>query len=58
MVIQIGYFLATGGKRFFRMAPFHHHFEKLGYHETTITVRFLAVGTVGALCGVALATLG
>ncbi len=56
-VIQIGYFRLTGGKRFFRMAPLHHHFEKAGWPETTVTARFLAVGVVGALCGVALATL-
>ena len=55
-VIQIAYFRTTG-KRFFRMAPLHHHFEKLGWPETTITVRFAMVGLVGALCGVALATL-
>ncbi|MHB8377791.1 MAG: phospho-N-acetylmuramoyl-pentapeptide-transferase [Dehalococcoidia bacterium] len=56
-VIQIGYFRVTGGKRFFRMAPLHCHFEKAGWAETTVTARFLAVGVVGALCGVALATL-
>jgi phospho-N-acetylmuramoyl-pentapeptide-transferase len=55
-VIQIAYFRTTG-KRFFRMAPLHHHFEKLGWPETTITVRFAAAGLVGALCGIALATL-
>ena len=53
-VIQIGYFRTTG-KRFFRMAPLHIHFEKIGWAETTVTARFLAVGVVGALCGVALA---
>ena len=56
-VIQIGYFRTTGGKRFFRMAPLHHHFEKLGLHESTITMRFLVAAVAGALCGVALATL-
>ncbi|MBF6598963.1 MAG: phospho-N-acetylmuramoyl-pentapeptide-transferase [Dehalococcoidia bacterium] len=55
-VIQIGYFHGTG-KRFFRMAPLHCHFEKVGWPETTITARFLAVGVIGALCGVALAAL-
>ena len=33
------------------MAPIHHHFEKLGWHETTITARFVALGVVGALVG-------
>ena len=37
------------------MAPIHHHFEKLGWHETTVTARFIALGVVGALAGVALA---
>jgi phospho-N-acetylmuramoyl-pentapeptide-transferase len=55
-VIQIGYFRTTG-KRFFRMAPLHCHFEKLGWAETTITARFLAVGVIGAICGIALAAL-
>ena len=54
-VIQIGYFRLSGGKRVFRMAPIHHHFEKLGWHETTVTARFAVAGVVGALAGVALA---
>ncbi len=55
--IQIGYFRLTGGKRFFRMAPVHHHFEKLGLPETRITVRLLVVGVAGAMLTVALASL-
>lgn len=54
-VIQIGYFRLSGGTRVFRMAPIHHHFEKLGWHETTVTARFAIAGAVGALAGVALA---
>ena len=54
-VIQIGYFRLSGGKRVFRMAPIHHHFEKLGWHETTVTARFAVAGVAGALAGVALA---
>ncbi|MGV2516516.1 UNVERIFIED_CONTAM: phospho-N-acetylmuramoyl-pentapeptide-transferase, partial [Bacillus subtilis] len=38
-VIQIGVFKATG-KRVFRMAPLHHHFELKGWKEVTIVVRF------------------
>ncbi len=53
-VIQIGVY-RTRGWRVFRMAPIHHHFEKLGWHEVTVTVRFIALGVVGALVGVALA---
>ncbi len=56
-VIQIGYFRLTGGKRVFRMAPLHCHFEQLGRPETQITASFLLVSVVGALCGVALAAL-
>jgi phospho-N-acetylmuramoyl-pentapeptide-transferase len=53
-VIQIGSYRMRG-KRVFRMAPIHHHFEKLGWHETTVTARFIALGVVGAMAGVALA---
>jgi phospho-N-acetylmuramoyl-pentapeptide-transferase len=41
--------------RVFRMAPLHHHFEKLGWRETTVVTRFYIVGVFCAL--VALATL-
>jgi phospho-N-acetylmuramoyl-pentapeptide-transferase len=41
--------------RVFRMAPIHHHFEKLGWHETTVVVRFWIIGIFCAL--IALATL-
>ena len=39
VIIQIAAFKSTG-KRVFRMAPFHHHFELLGWPETTILIRF------------------
>jgi phospho-N-acetylmuramoyl-pentapeptide-transferase len=57
VIIQIAYFRATGGKRFFRMAPFHHHFEQLAPHEAQVTVRFLLVALIGALLALALAAL-
>lgn len=50
VMIQVGYFKATG-KRFFRMAPIHHHFEKLGWPETTVVVRFWIIAVVLALIG-------
>lgn len=53
-VIQIGSYRLRG-TRVFKMAPIHHHFEKLGWHETTVTMRFVAAGVVGALAGIALA---
>jgi phospho-N-acetylmuramoyl-pentapeptide-transferase len=56
-VIQIGSYRLRGGKRVFRMAPLHIHFEKLPLPETQVTVRFLVVAIVGALVGVALAAL-
>jgi phospho-N-acetylmuramoyl-pentapeptide-transferase len=56
-VIQIGSYRLRGGKRVFKMAPLHHHFEQLGLPETHITVRFLIVAVLGALAGVALAAL-
>ena len=55
-VLQIGSFRSTG-RRIFRMAPLHHHFEKTGLHETQVMVRFLVVGIVGALVGVGLTRL-
>lgn len=55
-VLQIVYFKRTGGKRLFKKAPLHHHFEMSGYHETTVVMRFWLVGLVGAMVGVGLAT--
>lgn len=49
VVIQVFYFKVTKGKRVFRMAPIHHHFEQLGWGENKIVVRFWIVS---ALCGV------
>jgi phospho-N-acetylmuramoyl-pentapeptide-transferase len=57
-LIQIYVFRTQGGRRFFRMAPIHHHFEKLGWHEVSVTARFVVVGVVGALVGVGLAAWG
>lgn len=59
-VIQIAYFKMTGGKRIFRMAPLHHHFELSGWHEQKITLRFWIIGALAATLGVAffLATKG
>ncbi len=56
-VIQIGSYRLRGGKRVFKMAPLHHHFEELGMAETQIAARFLLVSVAGALLGVALAAL-
>ena len=40
VIVQVGYFKYTGGKRFFRMAPLHHHFEMQGTPESKIIIRF------------------
>ena len=40
VTMQVGYFKATKGKRIFRMAPIHHHFELLGWPEVTVVIRF------------------
>lgn len=45
VIIQVLYFKKTG-KRFFRMAPIHHHFEKLGWHETKVVRLFLIITIV------------
>jgi phospho-N-acetylmuramoyl-pentapeptide-transferase len=56
-VIQIGSYRLRGGKRVFKMAPLHCHFEQLGIPETRITAHFLLVTVVASMLGVALAAL-
>ena len=53
-MIQVTYFKKTGGKRFFKMAPIHHHFELCGWSETrfetvftVITALLCVIGLVG-----------
>lgn len=49
VMIQVAYFRKTG-RRFFKMAPVHHHFEQLGWKETTVVVRFwIAAFILGVL---------
>jgi len=50
VIIQVFWFKRTG-KRIFRMAPIHHHFEQLGWAETTVVIRFWIVAFVLALVG-------
>ncbi len=52
VIIQIGYFKITGGKRFFKMAPIHHHFELCGWSETRVVTVFTIVTAM--LCLIAL----
>jgi len=54
-VIQIGYYKVSGGKRFFRRAPLHHHFEEIGWAETQVVTRAWLIGIAAAILGVAFA---
>jgi phospho-N-acetylmuramoyl-pentapeptide-transferase len=54
-ILQIGYFRITKGKRLFKMAPLHLHFELLGWSETQIVQRFWLIGLSGAMLGIGLA---
>ena len=50
VIVQVASFKLTG-KRVFRMAPLHHHFEKMGWQEPTIVIRFWIIAMVLALVG-------
>ena len=52
VMIQVSYFKMTG-KRIFLMAPIHHHFEKLGWKESTIVIRFWIFAIMLAILGLA-----
>jgi phospho-N-acetylmuramoyl-pentapeptide-transferase len=57
VILQVSYFKRTGGKRLFKMAPIHIHFELLGWSETQVTLRFWLIGIFAGLLGVALSLL-
>ena len=52
VIIQVISFKLTG-KRIFKMAPIHHHFEKKGWAESTIVIRFWIIAIILALVGLA-----
>ena len=52
VIIQVASFKLTG-KRVFRMAPIHHHFEQKGWPESTVVIRFWIIAVVLALAGLA-----
>ena len=57
VMIQVGYFKYTKrkfgeGRRIFLMSPLHHHYQKLGYHESKIAIRFWIIGIVLAIISV------
>jgi phospho-N-acetylmuramoyl-pentapeptide-transferase len=59
-MLQTGYFKWTkrrygAGRRIFKMAPLHHHFELLGWSQVQVTQRFVLIGTVAAMIGISLA---
>ncbi|KTD34531.1 phospho-N-acetylmuramoyl-pentapeptide-transferase [Legionella israelensis] len=53
VILQVAYFKYTGGKRLFRMAPLHHHFELKGWPEPKVIVRFWIMTVIFVLCGLA-----
>jgi phospho-N-acetylmuramoyl-pentapeptide-transferase len=53
VVLQVGYFKATNGKRLFKMAPLHHHFELIGWSEPKVITRFVIVAIIFALSAMA-----
>jgi phospho-N-acetylmuramoyl-pentapeptide-transferase len=52
VVLQVGWFKLTKGKRLFKMAPLQHHFELLGWAEVTITIRFWIIAGLCAATGI------
>ncbi len=55
--LQVLYFKWTGGKRLFKMAPLHHHFELIGWSETQIVQRWWLIAILAGMLGVALALI-
>jgi phospho-N-acetylmuramoyl-pentapeptide-transferase len=53
VMLQVAYFKLTGGKRIFRMAPLHHHFELSGWKENQVVVRFWIITIMLVLVGLA-----
>ncbi len=54
VMIQVAYFKRTGGKRFFKMSPLHHHFELSGWKETKVVARFYLIAAMCSVLAVAL----
>lgn len=57
VILQVGYFKLTHGRRIFRMAPIHHHFQEIGWSEMQVVQRFWLIGLLFAMLGVGLASL-
>jgi phospho-N-acetylmuramoyl-pentapeptide-transferase len=59
-MLQVGYFKLTKrrfgeGRRLFKMAPLHHHFEMLGWSQTQVAMRFWMLAMMAGIIGVAMA---
>jgi len=57
-LLQIASKRLRHGKKIFKVAPIHHHFEASGWPETKVTMRFWVLGQVAAVCGLILFLLG
>ena len=57
VIIQVGYFKLTHGKRFFRMAPLHHHFELGGMSEQKVVYMFWSIGALLSILGILMGVL-
>lgn len=51
VILQVGFFKLSKGKRLFRMAPLHHHFEMLGWEEITVVIRFWLIAGIFVAVG-------
>jgi phospho-N-acetylmuramoyl-pentapeptide-transferase len=51
VMLQVGFFKVTKGKRIFRMAPIHHHFEMLGWEQVTVVIRFWIITGLAVAAG-------
>jgi phospho-N-acetylmuramoyl-pentapeptide-transferase len=57
VILQVGYFRLTHGRRLFLMSPLHHHFEMLGWSETQVSQRFWLISMLTGMVGIALALI-
>jgi phospho-N-acetylmuramoyl-pentapeptide-transferase len=51
VILQVGYFKATGGKRIFKMTPLHHHFELSGWAESKVVAVFIITAIILCFIG-------
>jgi phospho-N-acetylmuramoyl-pentapeptide-transferase len=52
VVLQVGYFKSTGGKRILRCSPIHHHFHLSGWSESQVVTRFWVLAVVCAMAAI------